>query len=41
MAGLAYVAAFAPDAGESPGGISQELPPAAFENIVPDSDGYL
>ncbi|MGW6849361.1 alpha/beta hydrolase [Streptomyces virginiae] len=29
------------DAGESPGQISQELPPAAFENIAPDSDGYL
>ncbi|MEV8590785.1 alpha/beta hydrolase [Streptomyces sp. NPDC051180] len=38
---LVYVAAFAPDAGESPGGISQEHPPAAFENIAPDSDGYL
>ncbi|MFB0627988.1 alpha/beta hydrolase [Streptomyces sp. AB3(2024)] len=41
VAGLVYVAAFAPDAGESPGGISQELPLAAFENIAPDSDGYL
>ncbi|WP_327384081.1 alpha/beta hydrolase [Streptomyces sp. NBC_01207] len=41
VAGLVYVAAFAPDAGESPGQISQELPPAAFENIAPDSDGYL
>jgi pimeloyl-ACP methyl ester carboxylesterase len=39
--GLVYIAAFAPDAGESPGQISQELPPAAFENIAPDSDGYL
>ncbi|MFI2733692.1 alpha/beta hydrolase [Streptomyces sp. NPDC018711] len=38
---LVYVAAFAPDAGESPGRISQENPPAAFDNIVPDSDGYL
>ncbi|MGW8762694.1 alpha/beta hydrolase [Streptomyces sp. NPDC055815] len=38
---LVYIAAFAPDAGESPGGISQEMPPAAFENIAPDSDGYL
>ncbi len=35
------MAAFAPDAGESPGQISQELPPAAFDNIAPDSDGYL
>ncbi|MCX5204615.1 alpha/beta hydrolase [Streptomyces sp. NBC_00237] len=41
VAGLVYVAAFAPDAGESPGQISQENPPAAFENIAPDSDGYL
>ena len=39
--GLVYIAAFAPDAGESPGAISQGLPPAAFANIAPDSDGYL
>lgn len=39
--GLVYIAAFAPDAGESPGGISQAYPPAAFANIAPDSDGYL
>lgn len=38
---LVYIAAFAPDAGESAGGISQANPPAAFENIVPDSDGFL
>jgi len=38
---LVYIAAFAPDAGESAGGISQAKPPAAFENIAPDSDGYL
>ncbi|WP_411110612.1 alpha/beta hydrolase [Streptomyces sp. c-19] len=38
---LVHIAAFAPDAGESPGQISQEHPPAAFENIAPDSDGYL
>lgn len=38
---LVYVAAFAPDAGESAGGISQAKPPAAFENIAPDSDGFL
>ena len=38
---LVYVAAFAPDAGESPGQITQENPPAAFANIAPDSDGYL
>ncbi|MFE7721614.1 alpha/beta hydrolase [Nocardia rhizosphaerihabitans] len=41
VAGLVYIAAFAPDAGESPGAISQEQPPAAFDNIAPDSDGYL
>lgn len=41
VVGLVYVAAFAPDAGESPGQISEEHPPAAFENIAPDSDGYL
>ncbi|ONF72624.1 alpha/beta hydrolase [Amycolatopsis keratiniphila] len=41
VAGLVYIAAFAPDAGESPGQISQEHPPAAFDNIAPDSDGYL
>jgi pimeloyl-ACP methyl ester carboxylesterase len=41
VAGLVYVAAFAPDAGESPGGISQALPPAAIANLAPDSDGYL
>ncbi|MCA0424040.1 MAG: alpha/beta hydrolase [Proteobacteria bacterium] len=38
---LVFVAAFAPDAGESAGSISQAKPPAAFANIVPDSDGYL
>lgn len=39
--GLVYIAAFAPDAGESPGAISQALPPAAIANLAPDSDGYL
>lgn len=39
--GLVYVAAFAPDAGESPGSISQANPPEAFANLAPDSDGYL
>ncbi|CAH1904518.1 Alpha/beta hydrolase [Candidatus Nitrotoga sp. HW29] len=38
---LVYIAAFAPDSGESPGSISQALPPEAFGNIQPDSDGYL
>ncbi|MBS0169098.1 MAG: alpha/beta hydrolase [Nitrospira sp.] len=38
---LVYIAAFAPDAGESAGQISQATPPAAFENIAADSDGFL
>ncbi|MFC5372036.1 alpha/beta hydrolase [Brevundimonas faecalis] len=41
VAGLVYVAAFAPDAGESPGGITQQDPPVAAPNLAPDSDGYL
>ncbi|MFD0324114.1 alpha/beta hydrolase [Lysobacter gummosus] len=41
VAGLVYVAAFAPDAGESPGGITQEHVPEAAANLAPDSDGYL
>ncbi len=41
VAGLVFVAAFAPDAGESPGGITQGNPPAAIANVAPDSDGYL
>lgn len=41
VAGLVYIAAFAPDAGESPGGITQEHLPAAAPNLAPDSDGYL
>mgnify|MGYP002653184308 CR=1 FL=1 len=41
VAGLVYIAAFAPDAGESPGGITAGLPPAAIANVAPDSDGYL
>lgn len=38
---LVFIAAFAPDAGESAGGLSQAMPPQAFPNIAPDSDGYL
>lgn len=38
---LVYVAAFAPDAGESPGGLSQARPPAAFSTIAEDDNGYL
>jgi pimeloyl-ACP methyl ester carboxylesterase len=41
VGGLVYIAAFAPDAGESPGEISQSKPPAAIANLAPDSDGYL
>lgn len=41
VAGLVFVAAFTPDAGESPGGITQQDPPSAAPNLVPDSDGYL
>ncbi|MDR6917194.1 pimeloyl-ACP methyl ester carboxylesterase [Pseudomonas sp. 3296] len=41
VVGLVYIAAFAPDAGESPGGITQQHPPAAAANLAPDSDGYL
>ncbi len=41
VVGLVYIAAFAPDAGESPGGITQEHPPVAAANLAPDSDGYL
>ncbi|WP_267901571.1 MULTISPECIES: alpha/beta hydrolase [Microbacterium] len=41
VVGLVYVAAFAPDAGESAGQITQENPPAAVDAIAPDSDGYL
>ena len=39
--GLVYIAAFAPDAGESPGEITQRNPPQAVANLEPDSDGYL
>lgn len=38
---LVFVAASAPDAGESPGGITQQHLPAAAPNLAPDSDGYL
>ncbi len=39
--GLVYIAAFAPDAGESPGGITAKSPPVAAPNLAPDTDGYL
>ncbi|MFF0291172.1 alpha/beta hydrolase [Streptomyces sp. NPDC005262] len=41
VAGLVYIAAFAPDTGESCGRISEETTPAGLENVAPDSDGYL
>jgi len=41
VAGLVYIAAFAPDSGESPGSITQQYPPVAAANLQPDSDGYL
>ncbi|MHA6206002.1 alpha/beta hydrolase [Dyella soli] len=41
VVGLVYIAAFAPDAGESPGGITQQHLPEAAPNLQPDSDGYL
>ncbi|UFS97601.1 alpha/beta hydrolase [Nocardia huaxiensis] len=41
VVGLVYIAAFAPEAGESPGQLSQRTPPAALPDLAPDSDGYL
>ena len=41
VVGLVYVAGFAPDAGESVGQITEQMPPAAAANIAPDSDGYV
>jgi len=43
VVGLVYVAAFAPDAGESLGAIGEWNVPeaAAAGNIAPDSDGYV
>lgn len=38
---LVFIAAFAPEAGESPGGITQQHLPVAAPNLAPDSDGYL
>ncbi|MBS1885836.1 MAG: alpha/beta hydrolase [Actinobacteria bacterium] len=40
VAALVYVAAFAPDAGETLGAITEQMPPAAADAIAPDSDGY-
>jgi len=41
VVGLVYIAAFAPDSNESPGGITQRHLPEAAPNLEPDSDGYL
>ncbi len=41
VAGLVYIAAFAPDAGESLGQLTEEFPPAAGANLAPDADGYI
>ncbi|MCW2267407.1 Alpha/beta hydrolase family protein [compost metagenome] len=41
VAGLVYIAAFAPDDGESPGSITGNNPPEAAANLQPDTDGYL
>lgn len=41
VSGLVYIAAFAPDAGESPGAITEQTPPEAIASVAPDSDGYL
>ncbi|KJK45249.1 hydrolase [Lentzea aerocolonigenes] len=41
VVGLVYVAAFAPDAGESLAVISAAHPAVAHDSIAPDSDGHL
>jgi pimeloyl-ACP methyl ester carboxylesterase len=41
VAGLVYVAAFAPDAGESLGQIGEWGAGSAAGNVEPDSDGYV
>ena len=42
VVGLVYIAAFAPDAGESLADIGQAAPPpAGAANVAPDSDGYV
>jgi pimeloyl-ACP methyl ester carboxylesterase len=40
--GLVYLAAFAPDAGETLGGLIERFPPSPLATaLVPDSDGFL
>ncbi|KAJ3484988.1 hypothetical protein NLG97_g6915 [Lecanicillium saksenae] len=43
VSALVYIAAFAPDVGESPGGISTQYPAFAAVNnrLSPDADGFL
>jgi len=42
VAGLVYVAAFAPDAGETVGQLASEVPPAPENGILPPDDkGYI
>jgi len=41
VVGLVYIAAFAPDAGESLGQIGEWLPSPALGNVEWDSDGYI
>ena len=42
VVGLVYIAAFAPEAGESLGEIAEAAPsPAGAANVAPDSDGYV
>ena len=42
VVGLVYIAAFAPDVGESVAVINEAVPPTSgAANVVPDSDGFL
>ena len=41
VVGLVYVAAFAPEAGESLAQIGEQRAAAAVGNVAPDSDGYV
>ncbi|UXM94372.1 alpha/beta hydrolase [Bartonella sp. HY329] len=41
VVGLVYIAAFAPDKGESAGSLTGQNPPEAISAIEGDSDGYL
>ena len=41
VAGLVYIAAFAPEAGEGLGAITERMPPDAATNIAADSDGHV